>query len=197
MTNQNQRKQESLFNDISEVFDTINFILFNIVEYSSKIPERTPSIFDTFPQNNIDLTLSTTNSSSFSESSEDNFQLNEIITYDLNNFIRAFAFKFQFNDNLLILSLMNIDKILAKNFIITENNIKNLFLISMIETQKFYEDESFGNNLYAKFARINTNQLLEMEIEFLEIIDYKIFVPEEKFFNYKERMAKLFKKEFE
>ena len=92
---------------------------------------------------------------------------------------------------------MNIDKILAKNFIITENNIKNLFLISMIETQKFYEDESFGNNLYAKFARINTNQLLEMEIEFLEIIDYKIFVPEEKFFNYKERMAKLFKKEFE
>ena len=195
MSDKNEQFQDYFFTDISQVISTIKYILLRIIDYTSEIQECTPSIFDfsSFQQENTDIALSTTASSDFSESSEEKCILNEIIMDDLEKFIKEFASKFQFNENLLILSLMNIDKILENNFIITERNIKNLFLVSMIETQKFYEDESFNNRFYAFFAGITPNQLLQMEIKFFEMMDYNLFVSEKKFYNYKERMIRLYK----
>ena len=56
------------------------------------------------------------------------------------------------DDNLLILTMMNIDKILAKEFILTDDNVKNVLFTCMVITQKYYEDENFKDKDYSKLA---------------------------------------------
>ena len=92
---------------------------------------------------------------------------------------------------------MNIDKILENDFIITENNVKNLFYISMIEIQKFYEDDPFKSSDYAYIGGISTNELCQMEIEFLDLIDYKLFVSDNDYFNYKKDLYLYYKEKVE
>ena len=67
----------------------------------------------------------------------------------------------------------------------------------MIEVQKFYEDEPFKNCDYAYIGGISTNELCKMEIEFLELIDYKLFVSDSDFLNYKKGLYLFYKERVE
>ena len=199
----NEKKELSLKNDFSdtyEVIETINQILTNITNYSEDLDERTPSIFDNSNKNeneNLNYSISTSTNSEISEKSQNSQTNFNNFDLDLENFILKFAKKFKFNDNILILALMNIDKILENDFIITENNVKNLFYISMVEVQKFYEDEPFKNSDYAYMGGISTNVLCQMEIEFLDLIDYKLFVSDNHYFNYKKDLYLYYKEKVE
>ena len=64
----------------------------------------------------------------------------------------------------------------------------------MMETQKYYSDENFKNIDYAKICGINVDELLELELEFMNYIDFNIFIKDEDYKNYKKKMKKLHKK---
>ena len=195
MITEKQLSQTSTFFDKSEIIDTIDYILMNIVDYSSTIDERTPSIFDNPSLFDSNESYSTSCSSIESKDSGncDSTFLNKIDKYDFNTFIKKFSNNFQLDENTLILSLMNLDKILKDNFIITEKNVGYLFYTSMVVSQKFYEDEPIDNNIYAKYVGISAAELTQLELEFLEMLDYNLFVSDEKFYDYKKRMASLYK----
>ena len=198
MTTEKKSSQAHTFSDKYEIIDTIDYILMNIIDYSSTIDERTPSIFDNPSLFDSNESYSTSCSSIESKDSEncDSTFLNKIDKYDFNTFIKKFSKNFQLDENTLILSLMNLDKILKNNFIITEKNVGYLFYTSMVLSQKFYEDEPFDNNIYAKYVGISSNELMQLELEFLEMMGFNLFVPDENFFNYKNRMASLYNKNF-
>lgn len=198
MTTEKKSSQAHTFFDKYEIIDTIDYILMNIIDYSSTIDERTPSIFDNPSLFDSNESYSTSCSSIESKDSEncDSTFLNRIDKYDFNTFIKKFSKNFQLDENTLILSLMNLDKILKNNFIITEKNVGYLFYTSMVLSQKFYEDEPFDNNIYAKYVGISSNELMQLELEFLEMMGFNLFVPDENFFNYKNRMASLYNKNF-
>ena len=99
-----------------------------------------------------------------------------------------------FKDNLLILTMMNIDKILAKEFILTDDNVKNVLFTCMVITQKYYEDENFKDKDYSKLAQLKAQELIKMEIEFLSLIDFSLHISEEEFNKYKYRMEDIWKK---
>ena len=198
MLTEKRLSQTTTFSDKSEIIDTIDYILMNIVDYSSTIDERTPSIFDNpslFDSNESNSTSCSSIESKDSGNCDSTF-LNKIDKYDFNTFIKKFSKNFQLDENTLILSLMNLDKILKDNFIITEKNVGYLFYTSMVVSQKFYEDEPFDNKIYAKYVGISSTELTQLELEFLEMMGFNLFVPEEKFFNYKNRMASLHNKNF-
>ncbi len=44
---------------------------------------------------------------------------------------------------------------------------------------KFYEDEVHKNNYYAQVAGISCEELLNLEKEFLEILNFKLFINEQ------------------
>ena len=98
------------------------------------------------------------------------------------------------DDNLLILTMMNIDKILAKEFILTDDNVKNVLFTCMVITQKYYEDENFKDKDYSKLAQLKAQELIKMEIEFLSLIDFSLHISEEEFNKYKYRMEDIWKK---
>ena len=86
---------------------------------------------------------------------------------------------------------MNIDKILSKEFILTFSNVKNVLFTCMVITQKYYEDENFTDKDYSKIINIDANELIQMEIEFLSLIDFSLHISDEEFNKYKNKIKKV------
>ena len=183
-------KNEMSKNDFIE---TILFIIRKILDYTSSLNQETPSLFDKKRQKeeNDDDNISTSISSNEENScnhlleNEDEFSLADNLYY--------WAKIMDFNENLLILTIMNIDKILAKNFILSSDNVKNILFTSMVITQKYYEDENFNDKDYSKIVKINTKELIEMEIELLSLLDFSLNISEGEFNKYKNKMKKIWK----
>ena len=176
--------------------EIIFYILNRILDYTTDLEEKTPSKFDHYNhsqnQDNNKSSLSTSTLSSDNNSSEPDF-CSEIDKYDYEDFIILCYKKLEFSSDLLILSMMILDKILSKNFILTPTNIHKIFFLCMMETQKYYSDENFKNIDYAKICGITTDELLELELEFMNYIDFNIFIKDEDYRNYKKKMKKLYK----
>ena len=175
------------------LIETILMIINKILDYASTLEQKSPSIFDENKniQNESDSDKLNTSSSSNDEN----------VTFtDKNNTLHDYFYywveKLDFNENLLILTMMNIDKFLAKNFLLTSNNVKNVLFSCMVLTQKSYEDETIYDKDYAKILKIKADELINMELEFLKIIDYHLHVSGEEFNNYKSRMVNIWKQNF-
>jgi len=175
------------------LIETILMIINKILDYTSTFEQKSPSIFDENKniQNESDSDKLNTSSSSNDEN----------VTFtDKNNTLYDYFYywveKLDFNENLLILTMMNIDKFLAKNFLLTSNNVKNVLFSCMVLTQKSYEDETIYDKDYAKILKIKADELINMELEFLKIIDYHLHVSGEEFNNYKSRMVNIWKQNF-
>ena len=89
--------------------------------------------------------------------------------------------------------MMNIDKLLANQFIISSDNIKNILFTCMVITQKYYEDEILYDKDYAKIGGYDPQDLVSLEIEFLSLIDFSLEIKEEEFNKYQDRMKILWK----
>jgi len=175
------------------LIETILMIINKILDYTSTLEQKMPSIFDENKdiQNECDSDKLNTSSSS----NDENVIFNDK-NYTLYDYFYYWLDKLDFNENLLILTMMNIDKFLSKNFILTSNNVKNVLFSCMVLTQKSNEDETIYDKDYAKIFKIKTDELINMELEFLKIIDYRLYVSGEEFDNYKIRMVKIWKQNF-
>ena len=175
--------------------EIIFFILNKILDYTNDLEEKTPSIFDHHhSQNNENnkSALSTSTLSSDNSSSGPDFCC-ELDKYDFEDFIIHSYKNLEFSSDLLILSMMNLDKLLSKKFILTLANIHKVFFLCMMETHKYYRDENYKNKDYAKICGITTEELLELELEFMNYMDFNIFIKDEDFKKYKKKMKKLHK----
>ena len=177
----------------NDLIETILLIIRKILDYTSYLNQITPSLFDEKNyENEKEDNISTGLSSNEEKNSEISIEKKE--RYSLTDYIYLWVEKFDLDKNLLILTMMNIDKILAKEFILTSENVKNVLLICMIITQKYYEDEFFNDKDYSKILKIDIKQLIKMEIEFLDLIDYSLYISEEEFNKYKNNLKNIWKK---
>ena len=88
---------------------------------------------------------------------------------------------------------MNIDKVISSGkFILYYKNINKIFYICLMITQKYYEDNSFNNKTFAELVGIDCDELLDMEMEFMNMIDFKLFIKEEDFEKYKQKIIKFY-----
>ena len=177
--------------DANSSLDAIFMILNRIMDYTKDLDEKTPSVFDHYhhSQDNDKSSLSTSYSDS---SSMDPDFCCELDKYEIEDFIIQCYKKMGFSLNLLVLAMMNLDKLLASDFILSYTNVHKVFFICMMETQKYYDDVSFTNKNYAKICGITTDELLELEIEFMNHIDFNLYIKEEDFLKYKKKLQKLY-----
>jgi len=180
--NENSNSHHSLYTiqqissmSISSILHTYLKIIQIILNYNSELKIEYPStIFDINKQNNID-----TDSDS---ESEDNSILEKI---DIENFIIRCIELLEIDNETLILSMIALDKLLKKNFLLNENNIHKVIFICIMETHKYYNDNCYiSNSDYAKVCGISINELLKMELEFMNIIDFNMFINEDEFNKY-------------
>jgi len=70
------------------------------------------------------------------------------------------------------------------NFIIDRLNIHRLLLTCILCTSKFFDDTHFNNEFYAKIGGIGVRELNCLEIEFLALINFDLFVTFERYEKY-------------
>ena len=189
----NSPKKKMSRNDLIE---TILMIIQRILDYTSSLDQRTPSLFD---KNYIKQEFGSDKLSTSCSSNDETSNIVDIDkenNYSLNDYLYFWVEKLEFNENLLILTMMNIDKLLSNEFILTNDNIKKILFTCMVITQKIYEDENFNDKDYAKLLEISAEDLINMEIKFLEYTDFSLYVSEEEFLEYKKKMSKMWKDAF-
>jgi hypothetical protein len=62
----------------------------------------------------------------------------------------------------------------------------------MMETNKFYDDKYLTNKVYSLIGGIEVYELLELEMEFLSKICWKMNTSEEKFYSYSKKLESFF-----
>ena len=182
-----------------DIIETILFILDQILSYTSKLNQSTTSIFDKkeLEEKDSQEELST----DFSDPPMDKTKeiergpstKNE--KYSLSELIYYWAEVLKFDENLLVLMTMNLDKILNSNLIIlSDKNVENVIFTLMVITQKFYEDINFTDKDYSKVSKIECDDLINMQMELLDFIDYSLNNNEDEFKKYKIKMRRLCEK---
>ena len=173
----------------TDIVETFLLILNKIVEYTSDLTQITPTIFDNkyTPKEKDDET--STCVSSYEENANNSLieeeEEKEKDKFTLSDSLYYWVEKLQFDENLIILTIMTIDKLLAKNFIVTADNVKKVLFTAMVITQKNYEDEIYNDKDYCKLIGVTANELIEMQIEFLTTIDFCLFISDESLEAYK------------
>ena len=64
---------------------------------------------------------------------------------------------------------------------ITISNIYKILFSAVLISIKFNEDEIYPNNFYAKIAGVPNEELLQMEHEFLILINFNLLIDEKKY----------------
>ena len=178
-----------------DLIETILMIIYRIIDYTSSSEQKTPSIFDNKNyQQEIDSDKLSTSSSSIDENLNFQKNLKEENNYTLHDYFYYWIKKLDFNENLLLLTMKNLDKLLAKDFILTYDNVKNILFTCMVITQKNFEDENFNDKDYAKILEVSTKDIIKMQIEFLEYIDFSLYISDQEFNKYKRKMYKMWEK---
>ena len=191
LLNNNTSTDEMSKNDIIE---TILFIIEQILNYTSKLNQSTPSIFDKKEKDEINdkSELTTDSTDPNSEEIENNAKYDKL---SLAQYLYYWTDKLNLNENLLFLMTMNFDKILeSQKIILSEKNVENVLYTCMIITQKFYEDDSFSDKDYSKLKKVDIDELINMQIELLNLIDYSLLIDEADLSRYKERMNQICQK---
>ena len=104
------------------------------------------------------------------------FETEEIPTISINKYIERIVKYTNCEENTLILSLIYLDKICLKNINLTVYNIHKFVFSSILISIKFNEDKIYKNDYYAYIAGVSLKELNLMEDNFLQILDYQVFV---------------------
>ena len=177
-----------------EIIEEALQIINSILQYNES-KSQTNENYSIFDGEMPELNIFKNKSSDSLHSSEDDEYSTSKSDCDLEDFeiyIKKWSKYFEFDENNIILSLMNLDKLLAKDFILSKKNYYKVIYICMMITHKFYDDNTYNNKDYAKFIGVTAEELLEMEMEFLNTVDFNLFISVEEFQNYKQKLSDFF-----
>ena len=177
-----------------DIIETILFIMRQILNYTSKLKETIPSVFDKKEKEdkNALSDLSTCQSDSLSDKENDN-SIEE--KYTFGELINYWIEKLNFNEDMLYLMMMNLDKLLnSKKIILNDKNVENILFTCMVITQKYYEDVIFSDKDYSKLKNIEYDDLINMQMDFLETINYSLLINKDDLEQYKIKMKRVWKK---
>ena len=99
---------------------------------------------------------------------------------------RLLKYSKTFNE-IMIIILIYLDTICAKHKInLNYYNIHKFILASFIVAIKFYEDDYYSISYYAKLGGVSKKEAINLEYEFLNLMDFQLFVNQqlyEKYYN--------------
>ncbi|CAD8087451.1 unnamed protein product [Paramecium primaurelia] len=61
-------------------------------------------------------------------------------------------------------------------------------IVSIMVAIKYYDDEYYKNEYYAKVGGLSLKEINELEMEFLSMLNYELFIQKEVFEVYEERL---------
>jgi hypothetical protein len=85
-----------------------------------------------------------------------------------------------------VLALVYIDRIIQSNptFVVNSLNIHRLLITSIMLAAKFFDDQYFNNAYYAKVGGVPCNEINSLEVEFLFMCNFTLFVTTDTYSQY-------------
>lgn len=118
------------------------------------------------------------------------FSSREIPNISLSDYLSRISYYSKPEESTLILSLIYIDKMCQMGSImLSEYNIHRILFSSILTSIKYNEDQYYDINYYAEVAGVSPKELLLIEEEFLDEIDFTLFVGEDEYKKYYEYLT--------
>jgi Fe-S cluster assembly ATPase SufC len=113
------------------------------------------------------------------------FLSKKIPSISIQNFLERLTKYSKMENNTLILILIYIDRFCDINKVrLNYFNIHKLIIASLIVSIKYNEDYYYSNKIYAKICGISREEINKLEIEFLKLLEFNLFVDDEIYFQY-------------
>lgn len=116
--------------------------------------------------------------SSDNESKSYGFHSVRVPKVSLSSYASRIQKYFRCTDECFVLCLVYIDRIVKHNpdIQVTDLSCHRLLLTGCMVAAKFHDDEYASNEYFAKVGGIETKELNALEAEFLQLLDWKVFV---------------------
>ena len=110
----------------------------------------------------------------------------------LSQYIKRINKYTEMGESTFIIALIYIDRICElSNIILTPFNIHRLICTSVIIAIKYNEDIIYENSFYADIFGIDSEELILLELKFLELINFNLFIHTKQFNQYQNYLIKL------
>ena len=156
----------------------------NLIKYSSNSKQN--SIINTI--SNLLKNICDQSSKKLIENENEiikSFLSKKIPSISIKNFFERICNLTKIENSTLILILIYIDRICEFNEIeLNYFNIHKLIIASLIISIKYNEDFFYSNKIYAKICGISREEINKLEIEFLKLLEFNLFVDDEIYFQY-------------
>ena len=114
------------------------------------------------------------------------FILKKIPSISIINYIERLFKYSKHSEEIMIIVLIYIDIIRSKHKInLNYYNIHKIIFASFIVTIKFHEDDYYSLNYYSKLGGIPKKEIINLEYEFLKLMNFNLFIKDELFEKYK------------
>ena len=88
-----------------------------------------------------------------------------------------------------IIMLIYIDRLCEiNNFIVNSLNVYRIIFSSFVIAIKYNEEKDFNNEFFSKLAGMSLTEMNLLELIYLNLIDYKLYISDEDFLNYYENI---------
>ena len=115
-----------------------------------------------------------------------NVKIPKISIEDYLNRIQKYS---NLEDSTLVIALIYIDRLLEnQNIILSKYNVFRILLTAVLLAIKYNEDEIYDNSFFAKIFGVTIKELNKLENEFLDLIEFKLFISRKKFQLYYNRI---------
>ena len=115
------------------------------------------------------------------------FTNNNIPSISIKNYLMRLTKHSKIGKSTIIIILIYIDRICKiNNLLLTYYNIHKLFLASFILAIKYNEDQYYSMFIYSKIGGVSLSELNKLEFEFIKLIGFNLFVPQnlyDKYYN--------------
>ena len=75
-----------------------------------------------------------------------------------------------------------------RNIVLTSLNVHRILITSVLISTKVFDDEFYKNAYYAKLGGVSTSELNSLELEFLSLVNFNLFVTTEVFDKYQNEL---------
>ena len=114
------------------------------------------------------------------------FNSNRIPKISLKDYLIRILKHSEIEINTLLSSLIYLDYLCTKNFIISKYNVHKLLFISILLSSKYNEDVIYDNETFSKIAGLKLDDVNKMENIFFKACDHNLLIKDETFYKYKD-----------
>ena len=86
--------------------------------------------------------------------------------------------------------MIYIDRICKEKVFLNEYNVHRIIVIAIYIAYTYNEDIIFDNNYLSLVSGMNKNEILTLEEDFLDLIDFNLFVDNDEYEQYKKFILK-------